>query len=544
MKSFFTKKNKLIFSSLLFFLFAGVLFFGTMKTVIAQGEDMNATTDMPNMPQPGGKDSCAWTSHPVNCTLLAVGKAEGTLLQATEKLFSYVIDADSLKKILTTNAVLNSWKFVRDMLNFSFIIVLLFSAFATIFQVEKYSYKKILLTLVLMALLVNFSYPITRVIIDASNVLMYTLVRNLFNGKTGETISLGLAKDSGLAQIASFKGIDVGAVDTSYLLISIIFIFIFIITLLTIALLLLIRSIVLAILIILSPLGFVGSIFPDTAKFAKDFWDELFKYCLFGPIMIFMLSVAVNMLTEINTYFTEGNISGELIKEANFPARLAFFMVPIVILWLGMGMAQKMGIAGAEAITKRGKDFIKGAGKKFSGYNWVNKNWGDYKKARDERKEDARWKAGRNLGRMFNRMDDTVVSTLGLTPGIRRDARRRKNRTAIDQRADSGAIKNEATTNLSNNIHTSVVAPAGSLTREQLIEAAAQIKQFKSRGAEAENETLAQIINGRYNAQLAARGMDTASLTARGIIGDDARKLQLSFVNGLMSEITRQAQNA
>ncbi len=45
------------------------------------------------------------------------------------------------QSILRMNAVKEGWEIVRDFLNIAFIFFLLFSAFATIFQVSKYHIK-------------------------------------------------------------------------------------------------------------------------------------------------------------------------------------------------------------------------------------------------------------------------------------------------------------------------------------------------------------------------------------------------------------------
>ncbi|MDP1619484.1 MAG: hypothetical protein Q8M12_00635, partial [bacterium] len=128
----------------------------------------------------GVLDSCAnpvgFLGSPLACSLIVVLHVAGWVLNIAVILFAWIIDAEKLRAILVHPAIFKSWSLVRDFLNIGFILVLLFSAFSTIFQVDKYSYKKILLWLVIMALLVNFSYPITRFIIDVSNTLMYTLL--------------------------------------------------------------------------------------------------------------------------------------------------------------------------------------------------------------------------------------------------------------------------------------------------------------------------------------------------------------------------------
>lgn len=309
-------------------------------------------------------------AHPVNCTLIPILSFSGQLLTISATIFNMVIDAKSLTNTISNPVIYTIWALVRDVLNIGFIMVLLFSAFCTVFQIEQYSYRKILLTLIIMALLVNFSFPIARFIIDFSNVLMYYFLNNLpfGTGYTASTLFSNIAGQSGLGTLLSPTSADV---DTSYLIAAIIFTFIMAVTLLMIGILLIVRTIALALVIIFSPIAFTGSIIPVFSKYASQWWGYLFKYSFFGPIMVFMLFVSVRMMTEINKA-TNGTFKtlakGQTIENSNFVAAAAFYAIPIVILWLGIGVAQSMSIAGAGAVTGQGKKFMGWAGRNLTGY--------------------------------------------------------------------------------------------------------------------------------------------------------------------------------
>lgn len=284
-------------------------------------------------------------------------------------LFGWVVDTKNIDFVLKNSALYESWKMVRDFLNLAFILVLLFSAFCTIFQVEKYHLKKILLTLVIMALLVNFSFPISRFIIDVSNVIMYFLLNGLIPNTGGDGIFAQIADYSAIAKILTPENI--GDADVSYLLAIIIFTFILMITLLVIAVMFVIRLVFLGILIIFSPIGFVAAIFPSTKHYADDWWGNLFKYSFFAPIMVFMIVIAIKMLSvmkenNIDASFlvTAGkNVQSGSTGDASFIANMAFFAIPIVILWAGLITAQKMSIAGADVVTGKAKQFAGWAGR-------------------------------------------------------------------------------------------------------------------------------------------------------------------------------------
>ncbi len=325
---------------------------------VGSGGDLGVAVSEANPNPPPATESCNFFWNPISCSLLAVLKVGGWLIDASDQIFQYSISPSIFSQVAGNGnrAIYDTWAEVRDFLNVAFILVLLFSAFATIFQVEKYSYKKILLWLIIMALLVNFSFPITRFIIDISNSLMYTLLSRLSFGGDPSHIITNITQDSNIKDIIVPQNGTKASV--ALLLASVIFIFILAITFLALGILLVIRMIALAILIIFSPVAFVGSIIGK----GKQWWDYLFKYAFFGPIMIFMLSVAMAVLkNSIKIQFTMQGVNNKIDNPINqhLTGAMAAYSIPIVILWIGMGVAQKMGIAGAAAVTGQAQKFAK-----------------------------------------------------------------------------------------------------------------------------------------------------------------------------------------
>ena len=304
----------------------------------------------------------------INWVLYYVFLFLSMLLGIAGFIFDWVIDPQNIQNVLDRPAIYDMWKVVRDFLNLMFILVLLYSAFCTVFQIEKYHLKKILLTLVLMALLVNFSFPVSRFIIDTSNVTGYFFLNTVFSG--ADKIESKSARFVALTKIADIlvpregsKGNFNSKAPTSQILAAIIFIFILMITLMVIALMFVIRLVVLAILIIFSPVGFVAAAFPSTKHYADDWWKNLFKYALFFPIMVFMLAIAFRLMSELGLEESGAAYKEMLGQAQNYSggddpssiANMAFFSIPIIMLWVGLMTAQKMGIAGADVITNKAK---------------------------------------------------------------------------------------------------------------------------------------------------------------------------------------------
>jgi hypothetical protein len=347
----------------------------------------------------------------INCILLVILEFLSWLLAMASTIFTMAIDPQIFHQLLGegNKIIYPAWAMVRDILNISFIMFLLFSAFATVFQIEKYSYKKILLTLVIMALLVNFSYPIARFIIDLSNMMMFYFINALDINST--TFFAKYASDSDLGKILTSEGVKA---STTSLLAAVIFTFVFTISLFTMAIMMIIRVIALAILIIFSSLAFIGTAIPPLTSYANDWWKKLFSYAFFGPIMLFMLYVSTQIMKEMSDYKNDilKIATKNTIGDSNLIASMAYFSIPIIIIWLGLGIAQSMSIAGAGAVVGKAQGFMKGAGKWASGASFVGGAYKAYQSRRAEAGKDS-WR--NRLGTFAGSKQDQFYG--GVVPG-------------------------------------------------------------------------------------------------------------------------------
>ncbi len=296
--------------------------------------------------------------------LLAVLSTVHWLVLISASIFDQVIEPDLFNDVIRNNkSVYTAWAMVRDFLNLFFMLALLFSAFSTIFQVEKYHLKKIIILLVVMALLVNFSYPITLFVIDFSNSVMYFFTSLIPHSSATASQSALIAKmtDMGMLTKAILEKADIPA-----LILSIIFQFILFVTLFAFAINLLIRILAFAILLIFSPAGFTLSFFPSTSKLADSWWDSLFKYAVMGPLMIFFLLIA-NLMFKV-TAGQQFNAPTTL-NDVGFVGSSLLFTLPIVFLWMGLIASQKFGGAAsgsAMAFAKNTGSWVKKHGSKMA----------------------------------------------------------------------------------------------------------------------------------------------------------------------------------
>ncbi len=340
--------------------FASIFFISSAHGVSAEGSNLNPLN---------------WASNATYAAfqylLYGVFLFVGLFTSVATTMFAYAVDPQFISGptgLLNLQAVYQMWKFVRDFINIFFILGLLFIAFAFVFQIDSYANSKTIIKLILAALLVNFSFPIARIIIDFANVPMYFFLQMILGdgGDASTTLASSLGA-SNLEGILLPQGSDS---ELKSLLAAIVFLFIFNITLLVLAFQFLIRVIALVILLVLSPIGFIGNDFagiPGMKKYGGKWWDEFLNYCLFGPAAMFMLVLATNFFAAIsgsNQSDGVGNIASATSIDKELISSMVLFFVPITMLWFTMGVSKQFSVAGADIATKYGKDFAKWAGKK------------------------------------------------------------------------------------------------------------------------------------------------------------------------------------
>ena len=281
-----------------------------------------------------------------------------------------LIDPELFKGIFVgmDTGLYNIWTFVRDIFNVFFIFVLLFSAFATIFQVQKYHLLKsnVLIMIIIMALLVNFSWPITRVIIDAGNITMYYLLDNFIdsNGPKNQKLFGMFGDKSTIMQelapeYSSSAYKDQSVADAFF---SLIMVFAFACAFIVYAILFLIRISAFVLLLVVSPIGFAAAIFPGTRRFADMWWDTLLKWTFVGPLLLFMIFVAAKFLTLMNDILK--NIHGKGVSSNPTVHKAILYGVALLIIFTGITASQRIGGSVAQSAIGGARNFGRRIGRK------------------------------------------------------------------------------------------------------------------------------------------------------------------------------------
>ncbi len=187
-------------------------------------------------------------------------------------------------------AVRIGWVVTRDLANMFFIVFLLIIAFSTVIGYAKYHYEKNLSRLLIMAVVINFSKTICGLFIDMSQVVMLSFVNGFKAAAAGNFLNA--------FQISKLLSMSGGNADYNFglvlaMMLAFILAAIAVCVVLVMLVMLIFRVIMLWILIILSPIAFLTSAFPLSGNYYSQWWGELKKYLVGGPIIAFFLWLAL-----------------------------------------------------------------------------------------------------------------------------------------------------------------------------------------------------------------------------------------------------------
>ena len=285
-------------------------------------------------------------------------------------MVSLLVIVAQYNDFIASPAVSKGWIIIRDICNMFFIAGLLVIAFATVLKIEKYSAKRLLGSLLLAAVLVNFSKLICGILIDIAQVLMLTFVNAFKTAAEGNFAEmLGLTKLMAIREAAEVSGGEVlGALILGFIMTIISLIVVGIITIIFVF-----RIIILWFLVLLSPFAFITSVFPSFQKYSNMWWEKFTSQLIVGPVMAFFLWLSLSVVSDQGGKYMyqtmvdqekaeayerlEGslqiqsdealNVLETTITEAGKPQYVLNFIIGIAMLIGSLLVAKQMGVAGA-----------------------------------------------------------------------------------------------------------------------------------------------------------------------------------------------------
>jgi hypothetical protein len=252
------------------------------------------------------------------------------------------------------NVIYPGWEVLRNVVNIYFIVAIIAIALATLFRVESYKFRPLLIKLIIAALIVNFSLVVCQVILAVADTLQSQFLPN-----NAEVIG-ALAKDLMPAQIADIirsnqlvtNSVFGTAVTTLFLMSMAIGGFLVFVAILGY---LFIRIVMIWIFLILSPLAFAADVLPSTSGMGQKWWGEFIKYAFFTPVMAFFLNMAAVIAVNYESIF--GSISTNLVYGSSDYSKFTVLILAtasnillLVFLFGAVNIAQSFGVFGANVV--------------------------------------------------------------------------------------------------------------------------------------------------------------------------------------------------
>jgi len=214
-----------------------------------------------------------------------------------------------------------AWATIRDLMNMSFIFILLYTAIGTILDIGGVNWKKNIINIIIAAVLINFSLFFTKILIDASNILTLTFYRIIvptgaggglsytFMSPLGLTSMFNISDGSRVLEEFGYNLSSVGVVSIGGSAFFVVTAFVFF----SVAIMFLIRYITIIFLLILSPVAFMGNLVPKLSDKVGEWWKTLSNQLIFPPVFMMITWVVATIINNSNfTCIREGggNIQG------------------------------------------------------------------------------------------------------------------------------------------------------------------------------------------------------------------------------------------
>lgn len=247
----------------------------------------------------------------------------------------------------------STWTILRDFSNMAFIFVLLYTGIQTILGLG--NWRKTVIQVIIIALLINFSLFFTKVVIDAGNILAVGIYESIGVVKIDSThtkpVVGGLAERDLSSAITTLFGPQkilgaVGTIDSPYLVFAI-FIIGAVINVLAawaffkVALIFIGRIIGFWFLMIISPFAFISTTFPKGNVF-QQWLDNLLGLSFVAPVFLFFLYLIMQVVSNGDLLSTLGKPSGAGIAEFSFDV---IFIPVIMVIFIYMALDKAVSVS-------------------------------------------------------------------------------------------------------------------------------------------------------------------------------------------------------
>jgi len=295
----------------------------------------------------------------------------------------YVLQNPSLLSLKNDVMVTTGWEFTLDLANLILVVLFVIVAFTFILKIEMFQPKKALRNLIIVAIVINFSFLFCQALVDMSNIIM-TSLSNATSGGIAETFSKG-AIEVADSQIKTILIYLTGTLVTAalsvvgYPLIQVagllafnyyflgnmlnFFMQLAIITslggvMITYFLVLIARIVFIKLLVIIAPLACLAFVLPQTESMGKQWLNMLLRWTFFIVPLTFFLLLGYVMTQTLPLTFDQVTFDTPLVI-GFFDATSSFkffFQYLILLMFLAVAL-----IASYKFIPKEATEVIEKA---------------------------------------------------------------------------------------------------------------------------------------------------------------------------------------
>lgn len=242
------------------------------------------------------------------------------------------------------------WGIIRDLCNIIFIFVLVFTGVRTILGLDTGETRRVVISVIIGAVLINFSLFLTKAAIDVSNIFTAWItngIKVLGGGYGVSDSAISVLKMSKLAEsqgsITNITNWNLTTFGTGIALVVLNCISIYVFF--KVAFLMLGRLVSFILLLIMSPIGFVGHLVPKLDAYAKQWRDELTKACLMAPMFLLLLYITLFLATKFDGVLAKVSASAgstNALLGANFGIeQYALFAIISMMMLKSLAVAEE-----------------------------------------------------------------------------------------------------------------------------------------------------------------------------------------------------------
>jgi hypothetical protein len=216
------------------------------------------------------------------------------------------------------------WTFFRDLANILIIGIFVFIAISLILGMKEYGQKKLVARVLIIAVLMNFSLLFTKIVIDASNFVAYSIYSQTAAPCSATAFSVGdcllkplritsiwdtskvatdVYQQAGGGGAGAFKALMFGLLGCIILVILAVVIFYG-------AFLILARAILLLLLMVTSPIAYATYLAPhfEASQFGwSNWWKSLINNAAFAPLLMMFVSVTILIVQTASNQIQTGS---------------------------------------------------------------------------------------------------------------------------------------------------------------------------------------------------------------------------------------------